>query len=344
MFFAFTLIGLFSILENLKGRQRISLFKAHILGLLVCISVTSFFYFLDEIGYRVDIAMGVARLAGTILFINIFFVLAHNKIPSKVIYFEVFFLLIYSILIINGFVFLSIKGGVYNVSPNKYHLINLCITNFLVFVSLIYNLTKLRKNVDKRNLYQLKLYKWSYFLLVLIISIFLIFAYNLLSFFIRQGILNGDTRIMHVAIFINLLLFCLFRPKFIDEFDLSFSKSILSPVRSDVNMTSFEFVFYTNFYYLKQDANLEDFSLKMNQQKSTITEFLNTHVGDNFNNLVNKNRINYFRSLLDEKKHEAFTIEALSEMSGFNNRQSMYNAFKKFVGCTPSAYINGIHQ
>lgn len=109
-------------------------------------------------------------------------------------------------------------------------------------------------------------------------------------------------------------------------------------------MTDFEFVFYANFYYLKQDANIEDFSLKLNHQKSTMKEFLNTHVGDNFNNLVNKNRIRYFRSLLDEKKHESFTIEALSEMSGFNNRQSMYNAFKKYVGCTPSAYINGMHQ
>jgi hypothetical protein len=207
IFFSFTLIGLFSILENIKGRQRISIFKAHILGLLICISVGSFFYFLDEIGYKVETAMGLTRLANTIVLINTFFVLAHNKIPSKVIYIEGFFLFIYSIMIFNGFVFLSIKDGIYNVSPNKYHLINLCFTNFLVFVSLIHNLIKLRKGVDKRNLYQLKLYTWSNFMLILIISILLISSYNLLSYSINNEILSGDTRIMHSAIFLNLLLF-----------------------------------------------------------------------------------------------------------------------------------------
>jgi YesN/AraC family two-component response regulator len=93
---------------------------------------------------------------------------------------------------------------------------------------------------------------------------------------------------------------------------------------------------------LQKDANLEDFSLKLNHDKSAVLEYLNSHINESFNALVNRNRVKYFRSLLDAKKHESFTLEALSEMSGFNNRQSMYNAFNKHVGCTPSAYINNL--
>jgi len=58
--------------------------------------------------------------------------------------------------------------------------------------------------------------------------------------------------------------------------------------------------------------------------------------------LINKNRIEYLKELLKAKKYESFTIEALSEMSGFNNRRSMYNAFNKHVGVTPTDFIQSL--
>jgi YesN/AraC family two-component response regulator len=95
-------------------------------------------------------------------------------------------------------------------------------------------------------------------------------------------------------------------------------------------------------YFLQPDANLENFALRLNYTKSEVSEFIKKQNGDSFTELVNKNRINYFKEMLKSKQHESFTIEALSEMSGFNNRQSMYNAFKKYEGCSPSEYINNL--
>ena len=50
----------------------------------------------------------------------------------------------------------------------------------------------------------------------------------------------------------------------------------------------------------------------------------------------------YLKELLNAKKYESFTIEALSEMAGFNNRRTMYNAFNKYVGLTPTEFIQGL--
>ena len=109
---------------------------------------------------------------------------------------------------------------------------------------------------------------------------------------------------------------------------------------NSLSLSNFEFLFYGNQYFLHSEANLDDFSLKLNHSKTEVSNFIKTQMGDSFIELLNKNRINYFKELLKSKHHETFTIEALSQMSGFNNRQSMYNSFKKYEGCSPSDYIN----
>jgi YesN/AraC family two-component response regulator len=106
--------------------------------------------------------------------------------------------------------------------------------------------------------------------------------------------------------------------------------------------SKFNNLFYINNYYLNSNANLEDFALKLNISKLEAIEFINVQTDDSFSELIIKNRIKYFKQLLVEKKHESFTIEALATMSGFNNRQSMYNAFKKYENCSPSDFINSL--
>jgi YesN/AraC family two-component response regulator len=84
---------------------------------------------------------------------------------------------------------------------------------------------------------------------------------------------------------------------------------------------------------------MEDLALKLNVTKNELSLFLRDEIEENFTELLNKNRVEYFKQLLNSKKYESFTIEALSEMSGFNNRRTMYNAFNKHVGITPTEFI-----
>ena len=340
IFFALFVVGIFSVFENLKGYQKITFFKLNIQILLFFISLGSFLFFLDEIGVNVVKYIVISRIFGVISLVNIFFILANNKIPKLAIYFEILFVVIIFAMFFNGFNYISIKNGVMNVKLDNRQLFNIFIINGTMFASMFYNIFKIHKQVDKQNLYHVKIRNWSFFLLSLVISmiLFVIMAFVLHNFHVT--VLKPDTRVLYIMIYSVLLLFVLFRPRFIDEADFSYTINKFSPQQSSINSKDFEFLFYSNHYYLQTEANMDDFALKLNHTKVEVTDFLKMQSSDSFIELLNRNRIKYFTDLLKANKQESFTIEALSEMSGFKSRKTMYNTFNKYHGMTPSEFIN----
>ncbi len=340
IFFAIFIVAIFSIFENIKGYQKMSFFKVHLQIFLFFIALGSFLFFLDEIGINVRIYVDVARIFGLISLVNIFFILANNKIPRLVIYFEILFAVVLLIMVYNGFKYVSIKNGVINVQLNYIQLFNIFIINGSLITSMFYNIFKIHKQIDKKILYHLKIRNWSFFLLIIVISIvlWLITAFILDKYHIAN--LKSDTRVLNSMVYSLLLVFVLFRPRFIDEADFSYTINKFSPQQSIINAQDFDFLFYFNHYYLKLDANIDDFALKLNHSKAEVLDFIKIQTTDSFTDLINRNRIKYFTDLLKSKKQDSFTIEALSEMSGFKSRKTMYNTFNKYHNMTPSEFIN----
>ena len=340
IFFAIFIVAIFSIFENIKGYQKMSFFKVNLQILLFFIALGSFLFFLDEIGINIRIYVDVARVFGLIALVNIYFILANNKIPRLVIYFEILFAVVLLIMVYNGFKYVSIKDGVINVQLNHIQLINIFIINGFLITSMFYNIFKIHKQVDKKNFYHLKIRNWSYFLLIIVISmvLWLITAFILDKYPIAN--LKPDTRVLNSMVYSLLLVFVLFRPRFIDEADFSYTINKFSPQQSIINAQDFDFLFYFNHYYLKLDANIDDFALKLNHSKAEVLDFIKIQTTDSFIDLLNRNRIKYFTDLLRSKKQDSFTIEALSEMSGFKSRKTMYNTFNKYHSMTPSEFIN----
>jgi len=297
-------------------------------------------FFLDEMGINVLIYTDIARIFGLIALVNIFFILANNKIPRLVIYFEILFAVVLLTMVYNGFKYIAIKNGVMNVKLNFIQLFNIFIINGSMFVSMFYNIFKIHKQVDHKNLYHLKIRNWSFFLLIIVISmlLWLVTAFILDKYHIAN--LKPDTRVLNSMAYSLLLVFILFRPRFIDEADFSYSINKFSPQQSLINAQDFDFLFYFNHYYLQLDANIDDFALKLNHSKVEVLDLLKIQSIDSFTDLLNRNRIKYFTDLLKSKKQDSFTIEALSEMSGFKSRKTMYNTFNKYHNMTPSEFIN----
>jgi AraC-like DNA-binding protein len=317
-----------------------SFFKVNLQILLFFIALGSFLFFLDEIGINVRIYVDVTRIFGLISLVNIFFILANNNIPRLIIYFEIVFAVGLLIMVYNGFKYVSIKNGVINVQLNYIQLFNIFIINGFLITSMFYNIFKIHKQIDNKNLYHLKIRNWSYFLLIIVISIvlWLITAFILDKYHIAN--LKPDTRVLNSMAYSLLLVFILFRPRFIDEADFSYTINKFSPQQSIINAKDFDFLFYFNHYYLKLDANIDDFALKLNHSKAEVLDFIKIQTTDSFTDLLNRNRIKYFTDLLRSKKQDSFTIEALSEMSGFKSRKTMYNTFNKYHNMTPSEFIN----
>jgi AraC-like DNA-binding protein len=342
LFFGLALLYIFSIFENFKSGQKISLFKINIILLLVVGLFANSFDFLAELGFVYKIPVAIIRLLGILFLINFFYMIAMYKLPKWLILFEGILFAIYAVFIFNGFQFGTILNG--NI-VNEVTLLNK-ITYFIIpgfFIgSLTYSLIIIFKRTDNANLYQIKIKRWAVLLFVsLFLMISLVFSVGLL-YFKKISSTVIDTRMAYIMFRFLTISFILFRPEFLDQSGYELKLNFIKPSNHKLSLYSFEFLFFGNQYFLNPNANLEDFALKMNHTKREVSEFIKSQFNDTFLELLNKNRVSYFKELLRSKQYESFTIEALSEMSGFNNRQSMYNAFKKYEGCSPSEYITNL--
>ncbi len=342
LFFGLALLCIFSIFENLKSGQKISLFKINIILLLVVCLFANTLDFLSELGVVYKTAVAFIRLLGILFIINLFYMVAMHKIPKWVFLFEGLLFATYSIFICNGFQFgIIMNGYIVNEVTLLSKLTYFLIPGFFLF-SMSYCLAIIFKRTDSNNLYQIKIRKWAILLFASLLIVLFVVILAALLYFKKISSNVIDTRIAYILFRFLAISFILFRPKFLDEFGYELKLSFINPLNRNLSLSNFEFLFFGNQYFLNPDANLEDFALKMNKSKSEINSFIKENFNDSFSELLNRNRVNYFKNLLQSKQHEAFTIEALSEMSGFNNRQSMYNAFKKYEGKTPSDYINNL--
>ena len=65
---------------------------------------------------------------------------------------------------------------------------------------------------------------------------------------------------------------------------------------------------------------------------------MNSRFGMNYSCLLNEYRVKEAQHLLTDKRYADKTIEEISTMVGFANRQSFYAAFYKNLGETPNGY------
>ena len=70
-----------------------------------------------------------------------------------------------------------------------------------------------------------------------------------------------------------------------------------------------------------------------------LSMVINSKLNCSFPEFVNSLRVKTAIELLDKANKHNMTIEAIAYESGFNNRTSFYNAFKKETGKLPSEYL-----
>jgi AraC-like DNA-binding protein len=98
--------------------------------------------------------------------------------------------------------------------------------------------------------------------------------------------------------------------------------------------------FLSDKTYLKNSFSISDLSQAVGCPTHQLSAYLNNHLGMNFNEYINHQRIAYLLGQLTENPEwRLFTLEALGQKVGFNNRYTFLNAFKKVTGETPSVYL-----
>jgi AraC-like DNA-binding protein len=93
---------------------------------------------------------------------------------------------------------------------------------------------------------------------------------------------------------------------------------------------------------LNAKYSIHDFSNDINLPAYQISKSLNKFKGLSFIDFINQKRILFCVKKFKEGKWSNYTVEAVATECGFNNRNSFTNAFKKFLGTSPSEYRENI--
>lgn len=91
--------------------------------------------------------------------------------------------------------------------------------------------------------------------------------------------------------------------------------------------------------FLDDGYNIHSLSNDFGVPVYQLSPLINQHYGDNFSSWINRYRVDYFISLWEDGTNRELTLEALASKSGFANRRTFINAFKKAKNTTPSLYL-----
>lgn len=94
----------------------------------------------------------------------------------------------------------------------------------------------------------------------------------------------------------------------------------------------------TKQLYLNTEFTIFELSKELNINYKYISQAINQGLNKNFVTFVNEYRVEHAKKLLLNPSHSNFTIEAISEMSGFKSKSSFNTFFKKHTGLTPSEF------
>jgi hypothetical protein len=111
LFFGLALLGVFSIIENIKSGQKLTFFKWHIIAILSLLTLTSLIDFFYEFGYDYKVFQSFIRELGIFTFTNLFFLIAINRIPKFLLFLEAFVLVVYFYLGLKGVQLAGIYKG-----------------------------------------------------------------------------------------------------------------------------------------------------------------------------------------------------------------------------------------
>lgn len=325
--------------------------KFNFIVLILCIGLSNYFQLIQVDYYTHKVLNFVIKAFFTISFLqlitNLFF--PHFKKFVNILSITIIVFASASIIsvIINHYPAISKSNLVYynEISPyNEGIKVPLIIDLFRFVFSIIYISTilyfcyQIIINFNHNNIYFKKI---KYFTYAIVGYIML-----LLSFFVLRQFLALYHSYLNVFISFTLDLLILLiisnRPEFLNRSaqKLKLIYRFLPAKQFLVDSINFNTVFFNQMYFLDKEAKVDNFAKLINVSKDDVANYVQNEFGMDFDDLLNKNRIEYFIQLVRQPAYQNLTIDALAKEVGFVSRNAFYKPFKKFHGGNPSDLID----
>ena len=89
------------------------------------------------------------------------------------------------------------------------------------------------------------------------------------------------------------------------------------------------------------ELTLEQLAEQVAVTPHELSQLINDACGANFQEYLNRYRVEALKSALHDPRHAGDTILDLALASGFNSKSALNRAFKKHTGLTPSEFRSG---
>lgn len=90
--------------------------------------------------------------------------------------------------------------------------------------------------------------------------------------------------------------------------------------------------------YLNPELSLQHLALIAGSNRSYVSKVINEEFGVNFFDLINEKRVEYAKLQLSDSKNNNYSLNFIGQLCGFKCDRTMYRAFIKFTGESPSKY------
>ena len=122
----------------------------------------------------------------------------------------------------------------------------------------------------------------------------------------------------------------------------SFNAHVLSPEKvSDICERLKQFMF-SEKPYLRYRYTIKSLADDIQVQAYLLSAYLNQEKRLRFTDYLNQFRIEYCENLIQEGLANDLNMKGLALICGFQNRNTLTSAFKKFTGLTPSRYTKSV--
>jgi len=96
--------------------------------------------------------------------------------------------------------------------------------------------------------------------------------------------------------------------------------------------------FEKNHPYLQQNYRITTLATDLNTNVKYLSDAINMNFHGTFDGLLNKYRLQYAKNMLDKGLAQKYTMEYIYTMSGYSNRSTFYENFRKTFNMTPTEY------
>ena len=236
--------------------------------------------------------------------------------------------------------------------------IMVCLLAFQIGIYLFFSLRKLRKH--RKHLEDItaspedfRLHWLLYFLLCFGVLMLFWLAEIFVPHFTHEG--GWQTLLYFLAVYV--LAFFAMRQKEVfpfsqknaqevkafwaeDDLSTTAKRSLLSEERLIQMKSSLLEKMKTQKPYLDPDLTLPALAGQMNWSLNELSELVNTGFGENFNQFINRYRVEESKRLLASEKYDHLSMVGIAYEAGFNSKTAFNMAFKKMTGGSPTEFKN----